>query len=238
MRRSVTGRPACAVTAPLRPARVDASPRPTASSPYARRGVRASPLTTGAMLRVNRSLAIPMDEIEWRATTSGGPGGQHANRTSSRVEVRFDVDGSRALGPRQRARLLERLGPVVRAAALGRALAGPQPADRPGAAGRPARRRRCGSSRPADRPGRPRAPRSAGCRTSGSDPQVEAPSADRCRSRRLIGRVDKSDDLAGPAGPTGSSARGCRLADGRGRVADRARRRRSSASSRTPTQRG
>ena len=58
-----------------------------------------------------------MDEIEWRATTSGGPGGQHANRTSSRVEVRFDVDGSRTLGPRQRARLRERFGPVVRAGA-------------------------------------------------------------------------------------------------------------------------
>ena len=58
-----------------------------------------------------------MDEIEWRATTSGGPGGQHANRASSRVEVRFDVDGSRTLGPRQRARLRERFGPVVRAGA-------------------------------------------------------------------------------------------------------------------------
>ncbi len=69
------------------------------------------------LLRVNRSLSIPIDEIEWRATTSGGPGGQHANRASSRVEVRFDVDGSRTLGPRQRARLRERFGPVVRAGA-------------------------------------------------------------------------------------------------------------------------
>ncbi|MGH9089564.1 MAG: alternative ribosome rescue aminoacyl-tRNA hydrolase ArfB [Acidimicrobiales bacterium] len=69
------------------------------------------------ILRVSRSLAIPLSEITWRATTPGGPGGQHANRTSSRVEVRFDVGRSRALGPRQRARLLERLGPVVSAAA-------------------------------------------------------------------------------------------------------------------------
>lgn len=53
----------------------------------------------------------------WRATTPGGPGGQHANRTSSRVEVRFDVAASTTLGPRQRARLLQRLGPVVRASA-------------------------------------------------------------------------------------------------------------------------
>jgi ribosome-associated protein len=68
-------------------------------------------------LRVGRSLWIPLDEVEWRATTSGGPGGQHANRTNSRVEVRFDVLASPSLGPRQRARLLERIGPVVRASA-------------------------------------------------------------------------------------------------------------------------
>ncbi|HUA95148.1 MAG TPA: alternative ribosome rescue aminoacyl-tRNA hydrolase ArfB [Acidimicrobiales bacterium] len=68
-------------------------------------------------LRVSRSLSIPLSEVDWRATTSGGPGGQHANRTSSRVEVRFDVARSPSLGPRQRARLLERLGPVVRASA-------------------------------------------------------------------------------------------------------------------------
>lgn len=58
-----------------------------------------------------------MSEIGWRASTPGGPGGQHANRTSSRVEVWFDVEGSTSLGPRQRARLLRRLGPVVRAQA-------------------------------------------------------------------------------------------------------------------------
>jgi ribosome-associated protein len=68
-------------------------------------------------LRVSRSLSIPLREVQWRATTPGGPGGQHANRTSSRVEVRFDVRRSSNLGPRQRARLLERLGPVVRVSA-------------------------------------------------------------------------------------------------------------------------
>jgi ribosome-associated protein len=68
-------------------------------------------------LRVGRSLSIPIEEVEWRATTSGGPGGQHANRSNTKVEVRFDVLGSPSLGPRQRARLLERLGPVVRASA-------------------------------------------------------------------------------------------------------------------------
>jgi ribosome-associated protein len=68
-------------------------------------------------LHVHRGLDLPLSEISWRATTSGGPGGQHANRTLSRVEVQFDVEGSPTLGPRQRARLLQRLGPVVRASA-------------------------------------------------------------------------------------------------------------------------
>jgi ribosome-associated protein len=69
------------------------------------------------VLHVRRGLDIPLSEISWRATTSGGPGGQHANRTMSRVEVQFDVTTSAALGPRQRTRLLNRLGPVVRASA-------------------------------------------------------------------------------------------------------------------------
>ena len=71
----------------------------------------------GDWLRVSRSLVIPLHEISWRATTPGGPGGQHANRTASRVEVRFDVEHASSLRPRQRAVLLERLGPVVSATA-------------------------------------------------------------------------------------------------------------------------
>ena len=66
---------------------------------------------------MRRGLDLPLSEISWRATTSGGPGGQHANRTLSRVEVEFDVGASTVLGPRQRQRLLDRLGPVVRAGA-------------------------------------------------------------------------------------------------------------------------
>ena len=69
------------------------------------------------MLRVNRTLTIPDDELDVRTGPSGGPGGQHANRAHTRVDVRFDVEASTALGPRQRARLLERLGPVVRVVA-------------------------------------------------------------------------------------------------------------------------
>jgi ribosome-associated protein len=69
------------------------------------------------MLRVTSSCAIPLDELSWRFVRSGGPGGQHANTSDSRAEVRFDVASSPSLGPRQRSRLLERLGSVVTAAA-------------------------------------------------------------------------------------------------------------------------
>ena len=62
-----------------------------------------------AGIRVNRSLEIPMSEIETTFSTSGGPGGQHANKASTRVELRWNVRDSAALGPRQRARLLEKL---------------------------------------------------------------------------------------------------------------------------------
>jgi ribosome-associated protein len=85
--------------------------RSVSACPYARRVAGAD------VVHVRRGLDIPLSEITWRATTPGGPGGQHANRTLSRVEVEFDVAASVALGPRQRARLLERLGPVVRASA-------------------------------------------------------------------------------------------------------------------------
>jgi ribosome-associated protein len=71
----------------------------------------------GERLRVSSSCAIPLSELRWRFSRSGGPGGQHANTSDTRVEVVFDVAASPSLGPRQRARLLERLGPEVRAVA-------------------------------------------------------------------------------------------------------------------------
>jgi ribosome-associated protein len=71
----------------------------------------------GQPLRVTRSCVIPPDELEWRFSGSGGPGGQHANTSNTRVELVFDVEASESLGPRQRARLLERLGPRVRVVA-------------------------------------------------------------------------------------------------------------------------
>jgi ribosome-associated protein len=68
-------------------------------------------------LQVTRSCRIPIAALEWRVSRSGGPGGQHANTADTRVEVVVRVDESDALGPRQRARLLDRLGPVVTAVA-------------------------------------------------------------------------------------------------------------------------
>jgi ribosome-associated protein len=67
-----------------------------------------------AHLEVTRSCRIALSELTWRFSRSGGPGGQHANTADTRAEVVFDVAGSPSLGPRQRARLLEKLGPEVR----------------------------------------------------------------------------------------------------------------------------
>jgi len=69
------------------------------------------------MLKISRTCAIPLHELEWRFSASGGPGGQHVNTSNTKVEVRFDIANSPSLGPRQRERLLERLGPVVRVVA-------------------------------------------------------------------------------------------------------------------------
>ncbi len=66
------------------------------------------------VVRVSPSLAVPVSELHLRFSPSGGPGGQHANKVNTRVELRFDISGSPSLGPRQRARLLERLGPELR----------------------------------------------------------------------------------------------------------------------------
>ena len=60
-------------------------------------------------LEITPALAIPLAELEYRASRSGGPGGQHVNTSSTRVEVWWDVAGSPSLSDDQRARLLTRL---------------------------------------------------------------------------------------------------------------------------------
>ena len=70
-----------------------------------------------AVLEINRDVAIPLDEVSIRTSRSSGPGGQHANVTASRVEASFDAAASPSLSDEQRARVLARCGPVVRAVA-------------------------------------------------------------------------------------------------------------------------
>ncbi len=75
------------------------------------------PVDDQGSLRITPTLRLPLSELQFKFTPSGGPGGQHANKVNSRVELRFDVARSSALGPRQRSRLLDRLGPEVRVVA-------------------------------------------------------------------------------------------------------------------------
>lgn len=62
-----------------------------------------------ARIRINQRLSIPESELDFRATRSGGPGGQHANTSSTRIELTWDVTASPSLSERRRALLLSRL---------------------------------------------------------------------------------------------------------------------------------
>ena len=69
------------------------------------------------MLRVSGSCEIPDHELRVEVFRATGPGGQHVNTTESKVRITFSIADSQALGPRQKARLLEKLGPTVSAVA-------------------------------------------------------------------------------------------------------------------------
>ena len=69
------------------------------------------------LIPVTRTVAIPRSEIELRFSRSSGPGGQHAQRTESRVEAVFDVEASTALTDTQKRRVIARAGRVLRAMA-------------------------------------------------------------------------------------------------------------------------
>jgi ribosome-associated protein len=62
-------------------------------------------------VRITPEIAIPVAELEFRASRASGPGGQGVNTTDSRVELRFDLAGSPSLPPEAKARALRRLGP-------------------------------------------------------------------------------------------------------------------------------
>jgi ribosome-associated protein len=71
----------------------------------------------GDAIRVTRSVTVPRGEIELRFSRSSGPGGQHAQKSDTRVDARFDVLGSSALTDAQKRRVVARAGPVLRAVA-------------------------------------------------------------------------------------------------------------------------
>jgi len=68
-------------------------------------------------ITIRERLTIPAEEIEWRVTTSGGPGGQHANRSLTRVVASFRIEDSLSLSHSEKARATEAFGTVVRTSA-------------------------------------------------------------------------------------------------------------------------
>jgi ribosome-associated protein len=68
-------------------------------------------------IRVSRSVLLPVSEVEFRVSRSSGPGGQHAQKSSTRVEAVLDVERSEALTEVQKRRVIARAGPVLRAVA-------------------------------------------------------------------------------------------------------------------------
>ena len=61
-------------------------------------------------LHVSAAVVIPAAELQWRFSRSSGPGGQNVNKVETAVELGFDLEGTGAIGPFQKQRLLERLG--------------------------------------------------------------------------------------------------------------------------------
>ena len=68
-------------------------------------------------IRVTRSVLLPVSDIELRVSRSSGPGGQHAQKSSTRVEAILDVEATNALSDVQKRRVIARAGPVLRAVA-------------------------------------------------------------------------------------------------------------------------
>jgi ribosome-associated protein len=71
----------------------------------------------GESIRVTRSVVLPLAEVDFRTSRSSGPGGQHAQKTETRVEALFDVERSDALTEAQKRRVVARAGPTLRAVA-------------------------------------------------------------------------------------------------------------------------
>jgi ribosome-associated protein len=72
---------------------------------------------SGESIQVTRSVSIPRSEIDLRFSRSSGPGGQHAQKSDTRVEATFDVEASAALSDAQKRRVIAKAGPVLRSVA-------------------------------------------------------------------------------------------------------------------------
>ncbi len=68
-------------------------------------------------IQVTRSVSLPRSEIDYRFSRSSGPGGQHAQKSDTRVEASFDVEASTTLSEAQKRRVVGKAGPVLRAIA-------------------------------------------------------------------------------------------------------------------------
>ena len=75
------------------------------------------PPMDGESVRVTRSVVLPLSEVSFRFSRSSGPGGQHAQKSETRVAAVFDVEASTALTDVQKKRVIARAGPVLRAIA-------------------------------------------------------------------------------------------------------------------------
>jgi ribosome-associated protein len=71
----------------------------------------------GESIRVTRSVDLALSDVEFRTSRSSGPGGQHAQKTESRVEAVLDVERTNALTAVQKRRVIARVGPALRAVA-------------------------------------------------------------------------------------------------------------------------
>ena len=71
----------------------------------------------GESIRVTRSVVLPLAEVEVQVSRSSGPGGQHAQKSETRVVAVFDVEASNALTDTQKRRVITRAGPFLRAVA-------------------------------------------------------------------------------------------------------------------------
>jgi ribosome-associated protein len=75
------------------------------------------PAMADESIQVTRSVSLPRSEIDFRFSRSSGPGGQHAQKSDTRVEATFDVEASSALSEAQKRRVVAKAGPVLRAVA-------------------------------------------------------------------------------------------------------------------------